>query len=150
MPALVYWNIPSLKGAGRRQACHHLHNDSDDEQEGGRGGGDNDDDEANTNAIGTSTSTANAGQDDDRDKEDTTMPTAPDPSATSNCSQGGYGMPRRRRDGVLTRGAMQREEPPRHGKEGHDRAPPAFPRVAVYFRFSSFVVIFVIEGIYIY
>jgi hypothetical protein len=70
--------------------------------------------------------------------------TAPPTTAASNCSQGGYGMPRRRCDGVLTRGATQREEPPRHGKEGHDRAPPAFPRVAVYFRFSSFVVIFVI------
>jgi hypothetical protein len=34
--------------------------------------------------------------------------------------------------------------PPQHGKEGHDRAPPAFPRVAVYFVFFSFIVIFVI------
>ena len=41
-------------------------------------------------------------------------------------------------------GTTQWEEPPRHGKEGHNRVPPAVPYVAVYFIFFSFIVIFVV------
>ena len=51
-------------------------------------------------------------------------------------------------DGVLTHSATQWEEPPQHGKE-HDRVPLAFPHVAIYLCFSSFIVIFVIAKEYI-
>ena len=57
------------------------------------------------------------------------MTTAPPTTAASNCSQGGYGVLRRRHDGGMTRSTTQ--------QGAH------LPRVAVYF-LLSFVVIFVI------
>ena len=66
----------------------------------GRGGDDDNNTGANTNS--TSTSTTNTEQDDDRDKGETTMPTAPDPSTTSNCSKGGKLLCMMGEEGVTT------------------------------------------------